>query len=106
MQATTEAQYHLITNHNNIQVMPTQKQAHLQGTQTLTQSQPCKRACLPTHETHPTIRGDSDREEARTHNKSIAAIGAGRNNNQQQCISKLYIRRTEFYRSLVLNFGF
>ena len=39
-------------------------------------------------------------------NKSIAAIGAWRKYNQQQCISKLYIRRTEFYRSLVLNFNF
>ena len=45
-------------------------------------------------------------ENARTANKSIAAIGAGRCSNQQQCISKLYIRRTEFYRSLVLNIGF
>jgi hypothetical protein len=41
-----------------------------------------------------------------TANKSIAAIGAGRKKNQQQCISKLWFRQTEFYRSLVLNFGF
>jgi len=30
-------------------------------------------------------------------NKSIAAIGAGQKNNHQQCISKLWFRRTEFF---------
>jgi len=51
---------------------PTPKQAHLQGTQCLTQSQPCKRACLPTHGLHPAIRSDTDRQtEARTHNKAV-----------------------------------
>ncbi len=36
-------------------------------------------------------------------NKSIFDIGAGRKCNRRQCISRLYIRRTAFYRSFVLN---
>jgi len=46
----------------------------LQGTQTLTQSQPCKRACFPTHGTHPAIRGDTGRGKARTYNRELAAM--------------------------------
>ena len=43
-----------------------------------TQSQPCKRACFTTARGHTLtfVATQTDREEARTHNKSIAAIGA------------------------------
>jgi hypothetical protein len=40
------------------------------------------------------ISEDDRQEERQQATKSIAAIGAGRKNNQQQCISKLWFRRT------------
>jgi len=63
-------------------------QAHLQGTQTR-HTKPTLQKSLPCANAQATLCGwkqthiVDDRGEGRTYNKSIAAIGAGRKNNQQ-----------------------